>query len=181
MSQAFLGEVRAFGFNFAPLNWAWCNGQILAIQQNSALFSLLGTNYGGNGTSTFGLPNVQDRIVVGAGTSALGTAYAVGQSGGSTTITIGQQALPAHTHAFSTATVRFPGDGAVPGPKVVLATGVGCTQYVPASPAPTAVAMSPSALAPGGGANSPAPHNNMAPFLAVNWCICLNGLFPVRP
>jgi microcystin-dependent protein len=101
MSDQFLGEIRCFGFNFAPYGWALCNGQILPISQYSALFSLLGTNFGGNGTSNFGLPNLQSRVALDVGTLQGGSTYVVGEQAGSENVTLIANNLPAHTHAFN--------------------------------------------------------------------------------
>ena len=179
MSDQFIGEVRMFGFSFAPTGWATCNGQIMSIQQNTALFSVLGTNFGGNGTTNFGLPNLADRLVVGAGAASSGTQYQVGESGGVTSVTLALSQLPAHTHAFQTAGARYPGTTNKPDPTMSLAPGTGCNPYVPAADNPTAVAMATNALSPSGTAN-PAAHNNMMAYGVVNYCIALQGAYPPR-
>lgn len=182
MSDQFVGEIRIVPFNFAPVGWAFCNGQILPISQNTALFSLLGTYYGGNGTSTFGLPNLQGSVPLHVGGSGQGpglSPYALGQTGGETAVTLQQSQLPAHTHALqgSTATAT----ATTPGPTMALATPPGnprhpSTLYKPGA-VTTPVPLDSSALAPMG---SSQPHNNMQPYLTLNFIIALQGIYPPR-
>ena len=180
MSEAFLGEVRLFGFGFNPINWMPCNGQLLPIRQYTALFSLLGTNFGGDGRTTFGLPNFQATVPVGAGRAVTGTQYAVGQTGGEVSVTLSSQATPSHSHTLLGAGARYPGDSNVPGPTVSLAPATGCQPYVDPATNPPITPLASTALAPFGvGVNG--PHNNMMPSLAVTFCICVNGIFPMRP
>ena len=181
MSEAFTGEMRIFGFNFAPVNWAACNGQIMAISQNTALFSLLGTYFGGDGIRTFGLPNYSNNVAIGTGTSSqTGTQYVIGETGGVTSVLITSSNVPMHTHALQAANARYAGTTNAPAPTFVLAPGTGCKPYIPAADNPTPVPMAPSALEAAGGTASPLAHNNIMPWLAVNYCVCLYGVFPSR-
>jgi microcystin-dependent protein len=162
-NEPFLGEVRLFALNYAPKGWAACNGQILAIQSNAALFSLLGTTYGGNGTNTFALPNLQGRVAVHSGNG-----ITLGQSGGSQSVTLASNQV-GHTHAVAAS---------------ATANSVTAAGNFPASAAlgelygPSAdTTMSSAVLSPSGGSQ---PHNNMQPYLAVMYCIALQGIFPSR-
>ncbi len=173
MSQPYVAEIRVFPFNFAPKGWATCNGQLLAISQNTALFSLLGTNYGGDGKSTFGLPNFQGRVAVAAGQSPGTSQYSLGETFGTANVTLIESAMPAHTHQVSAddlalnATQTSP-HGNVPGaPDLINMYGT----------ANAAQHMSPFMLSPSGGGG---PHNNMMPTLTLNFCIALQGVFPPR-
>lgn len=181
--EVFMGTIQPFGFNFAPKGWQQCNGQLLAIQQYSALFSLLGVNYGGDGVRTFGLPNLQGRTMIHQGQLAGGSTYVIGEMAGTEQVTILQSQMPAHTHLVTassgTATTNTPGstvtlaasDGSDPG------TGNAVTVNV-YGPAPgTPVPLSPTTL---GIAGSGLPTPIMQPFLVVNVCIALSGIFPSR-
>jgi microcystin-dependent protein len=171
MSDPFLGEVRIFGLNFAPVGWATCDGQILPISQSTALFSLLGTNYGGNGTSNFALPNLQDRFVVGAGLGAGLTPRQVGETGGAEQVTLQAPQMPAHSHALmatASATGTSP-TGAALAPPVNGAAAY----HLPA----TMVAMAPGSV---GSTGASVPHPNRQPALALLYCIALQGVFPPR-
>ncbi len=170
MSDAFIAEIRMFPYNFAPRNWADCNGQIIGIAQNTALYSLLGTNYGGNGQTTFGLPDLRDRIPVGVGQGPGLSQYVVGESGGSTNVTVLQTQMPAHNHSFGTNSGDA--DGTNPGGSVP-ARASGETPYV------NGAANTPLSTTVGlvGGSQ---PHNNMMPYLTVRFCICQFGVFPAR-
>ncbi len=174
MADPFLAEIRIFPFNFAPRGWAWCNGQLLAISQNTALFALLGTTYGGNGTSTFGLPDLQGRAAIQPGQGAGLSLYDLGQTDGTQTVTLLDSEMPVHTHGLQAS--PDPGDNTVPGPTVSLAGSVGGHVYVGGTPALTSAA--PTALAVAGGSQ---PHNNMQPYLTLFFCIALQGIFPQRP
>lgn len=174
MADPFLAEIRLLPFNFAPSGWALCQGQLMPISQNTALFSLLGTMYGGNGQTNFALPNLQGQVVLGAGQGPGLSPYAQGESGGSTTVTLLQSEIPSHSHqvrAASTAgELRAPNNA-----RVLAAPGTG-QAYAPAGGA--SAAMSPQALTPSGGGQ---PHNNLMPYLTLNYCIALRGIFPQRP
>jgi microcystin-dependent protein len=178
MAEAYVGEIRAFGINYPPRDWMSCNGQLLPISQYTALFSLLGTNFGGNGTTNFALPNFQGNVGVGAGTAVTGTNYPVGDTGGSAGVVIDSTTVPAHRHAFLAAGARYKADTNVPGPTVSYAPASGCTPYLPA-PQNVQANMAPTALSVSGG-TGPGPHNNLAPTTAMNFCICVNGQFPPR-
>jgi microcystin-dependent protein len=178
MSDAYMSQIMAFGMNFAPKSWAMCNGQILAITQNTALFSLLGTTYGGNGTSTFGLPNLQSRVSVGFGTSPYGENFALGEISGEENVMLTISTMPSHNHIFvgasSAGNARQPtADGAAL--STVQKGGVtGDAFYAPqASLQP----LYPGSISNTGGNQ---PHPNLQPYLALNWCICQYGIFPSR-
>jgi microcystin-dependent protein len=167
MASPYLGEIRAVSFAFAPKGWALCNGQLLAINQNQALFALLGTTYGGNGTTTFALPNLQARAPLHAGGG-----ITLGQAGGEAQHTLIAAELPAHVHA---ATARAQaGDNPSPAGRAWGQHPVDKT-YAPASAA--LVGMSPQALAAAGGGQ---PHENWPPYLVLNFVIALQGIFPSR-
>ena len=172
MSDPFVAEIRIFPFNFAPKGWAFCNGQLLPLSQNTALFSLLGTNYGGDGKSTFALPNLQGSVPTHQGQGPGLSDYFVGQSGGSDTVTLIQTELPAHAHQASGGA----GSGPTSPANNTWGTGAGRT------PPPTYVNGSPNVimgnvLSPAGGSQ---PHNNMQPYLTLNFCIALQGIYPPR-
>ena len=174
MANPFLGEVRMFSGNFAPTGWAFCNGQILPISQNTALFSLLGTNYGGNGTSTFALPNLQGAFPVHAGASAGPglTQRLVGETGGVDSVTLTASQLPAHGHgmeAVSAATTGTPGSG------VSLAPASNGSPLYRAPDIYLDTGAADMGASGGGGA-----HNNLPPYLAVTFIIALQGIFPSR-
>jgi microcystin-dependent protein len=173
MSDPFVAEIRIFAGNFAPRGWAKCEGQTLPIAQNIALFALLGTTYGGDGKTTFALPNLRDRVPMHTGTGPGLTPRQLGENGGAETVTLLESEIPQHTHtAYGTgsdATAQSL-QGNVP------ATG-GENAYAIAGTR-TTVAMSPQALSPTGGS---APHNNLQPYLVLNFIIALEGIFPPRP
>ncbi len=170
MAEAFIAEIRMFGFNFAPRGWADCNGQIISIAQNTALFSLLGTNYGGNGQTNFGLPNLQGRAPLAPGQGPGLSSYTLGQNGGVENVPLTAAQVPAHNHTMPTFTA--PSDTNEPVGGVVAR--VGTAAYINAAPN-TALANS---LASVGGGQA---HNNMMPSLIVRFCICQQGIFPSRP
>jgi microcystin-dependent protein len=178
MANQFIGQLMLVGFNFAPAGWAQCQGQLLPISSNTALFSLLGTNYGGNGTSNFALPNLQGRCAIGAGQGVGLSQYDIGQAGGSATITLSTSNVPSHTHTVKATDSRAANVSTPAGnffSKVDL-TAVG--NIYDGSPAAPFATMSPSTLSPSTGGNL--PHNNMMPYLALNWIIALQGVFPPR-
>ena len=175
MADQFVGEVRMFCGNFAPIGWAFCNGQLLPISQNTALFSLLGTNYGGDGRSTFALPNLQGAFPMHAGSSAGPglSQRSVGQAGGSEGVTLTGAQLPAHGHALAAVPGASTG---TPDATVSLApTSNGTALYR----APDAVYLntSPSDMGASGGGGA---HNNLPPYLALTFIIALQGIFPAR-
>jgi microcystin-dependent protein len=173
MAEPFLAEIRIFGFNFAPHGWAFCNGQIMPISQNTALFSLLGVTYGGNGTSNFGLPNLQGNVPVHAGQGPTTSDYALGEAGGTTQVNLLQTQIPVHTHALNMSSF----EGTEASPKDQYAAGFpGVGLYAPAASPNTM--MAPTMLGIAGGSQA---HTNMMPYLALNFCIALSGVFPQRP
>lgn len=174
MSTPFLAEIRIFGFNFAPKGWALCNGQIMPISQNTALFSLLGTNYGGDGKSNFALPNLQGSAPLHPGQGPGLSFRSLGELGGEQNVTLLQTEMPSHAHTaqgFSGAGGQNPG-----GNSWADANQRGISTYTPGS-APSNVQMSPFGLSISGGSQ---PHNNMMPYLTLNFCIALQGIFPAR-
>jgi microcystin-dependent protein len=175
MSSPFVAEIRMFGFNFAPTGWAQCNGQILPISQNTALFSLLGTTYGGNGQSTFALPDLQGNAPMHPGQGQGLSLRDLGEMSGSQTVTLLESELPFHNHLMMAATT--PGTLTAPAPDRGLSRMQGGNAYVPGSPPPAFVPMAFQTIAPNGGS---LPHNNMQPFLTLNFCIALQGVFPPR-
>jgi microcystin-dependent protein len=174
MSSPFVAEIRIFACNFAPTGWAQCNGQLLPISQNTALFSLLGTFYGGDGKSTFALPNLQGAVPIQSGQGAGLSGYSVGESGGSETVTLLQSEIPAHNHFLMAS--NQPGEDNAPGPDEALARSVSGSLYQSVVNS-NLVALSTNALAITG---SSFPHNNMQPYLTLNYCIALQGVFPAR-
>jgi microcystin-dependent protein len=169
MADPFVAEIRIFGFNFAPSGWARCDGQLLPISQNTALFSLLGTQYGGDGKSTFALPDLQGAAPL----HADGSNYFVGQPGGQESVELLPTEIPAHTHALQAST--DPADVTAPTPARSLAIPDGGHGYGTPSAGPGT--MDASALAPAGGSQ---PHTNMQPYLTALFCIALQGVFPPR-
>ena len=174
MSDQFVAEIRIFPFNFPPTGWAFCNGQLMPISQNTALFSLLGTYYGGDGKSTFALPDLQGSAPMQQGQGQGLSDRVLGEMSGVESITLLVSEIPVHMHTLKA--IIDPGDNSVPGPTMVLATSAGATAYVTGSPALTPMAF--QALPPAGGG---LPHNNMQPYLTLNYCIALQGIFPQRP
>ena len=170
-STDFVGEVSIFPFNFPPIGFAQCFGQLLAISQNTALFSLLGVQYGGNGTSNSGLPDLQGRVPIGSGNGAGLTPQNVGGFGGAETVTVLSANLPSHTHALSaTATAA---DTQVPSSSAMLAM----PQDNAYSTNSHQVAMEADALSSVGGNQS---HDNRQPYLAINYCVAMQGIYPAR-
>jgi len=169
MADPFLAEIRIFPFYFAPTGWAFCNGQLLPISQNTALFALLGTTYGGDGKSTFALPNLQDSVPLSWGQSSTGTQYYQGQQSGSETVTLIVSEMPLHNHTMSMSTRSA--DNLNP---AGLSLGTGNSAYA----APSNIGqMALQGLPPAGGSQ---PHNNMMPYLTLSYCIALQGVFPQR-
>jgi microcystin-dependent protein len=176
MSSPFVAEIRMFGFNFAPTGWAQCDGQLLPISQNTALFSLLGTMYGGDGKSTFALPNFQGSCAMNWGQGPGLSEYFEGQQGGSQFITLLQSEIPFHTHVLQGQAID-PAEVNAPAPTVVLGKSVGGNAYAPRSSGQI-VNMNFQTTSIAGGS---LPHNNMSPYLTVNFCIAMQGVFPARP
>jgi microcystin-dependent protein len=169
MSEPFIGEIRMVGFNFAPENWAFCDGATLSISDNDALFALIGTTYGGDGVETFNLPDLRGRRFVHQGTDRLGFPWVLGQLAGQETHTLTGQELPVHTHV--PAASSFNGTTASPA-GAVWARASGATPPYGAS---ANAGMSPNTIDPTGGGQ---PHENMPPFLVINFIIALFGIFP---
>jgi len=174
MADQFVGEIRAFPFNFAPVGWAMCNGQLMAISQNTALFSLLGTQFGGDGKSTFGLPNLQGAIPLDAGAGAGLNNRIVGETGGSATVILSLDQIPAHSHSVQCAAA---GDALSPANAVFAGESRGNPPAYGALPGPPAILRNTAVAMTGGGQ----PHDNMPPYVALNFCIALQGIFPARP
>ena len=174
MADPFVAEIRIFSFNFAPKGWAMCNGQILPLSQNTALFSLLGTTYGGDGKSNFALPDLQGAAPMQHGQGQGLSLRDLGEVGGSESVTLLQSEMPSHTHTARAASLDF-GELNAPNPQRSLAISSGVAAYQPNTSG--MVAMDPNALAPAGGS---LPHTNMQPYLVLNFCIALQGIFPPR-
>ena len=177
MSEPFLSEIKIVSFNFAPKGWALCNGQFLPINQNQALFSLLGTTYGGNGQTTFALPNLRGRVPIHEGDG-----HTLGEAAGSTSVTVNIQQLPTHTHALMARTDTVLPDAGPQDPtgkfhaKGQVALQGGNTGPVSLyAPPNNLTALNPQAVSNTGGSQ---PHNNMMPYLVLNYIIALIGIFP---
>lgn len=170
----FVAEIRIFPFNFAPKGWAFCDGQILPLSQNTALFSLLGTTYGGDGKSNFALPNMQGNAPMHPGQGPGLSLHDLGETGGSDTVSLLESEIPSHSHQMTAQ--ANPGSVKLPGPSVALARsgGAAANTYGPAS---ALVNMADQTIAPAGGDQ---PHNNMQPYLTLNFCIALQGVYPPR-
>lgn len=174
MSAPFVAEIRIFAGNFAPTGWATCNGQLMPISQNTALFSLLGTFYGGDGKSTFALPNMQDSVPLNQGQSSTGSQYFLGQQSGVPYITLITTEMPVHNHLVKAYT-GDPADSRTPAPTTTFGSPSPGNLY---NPATTSLAtMNPQALSVAGGSQ---PHNNMMPFMVLTFIIALQGVFPAR-
>lgn len=171
MADPFVAEIRIFPFNFAPRGWAWCDGQLLPLSQNTALFSLLGTTYGGNGQSNFALPDLQGRAPMHPGQGPGLSLHDLGEQGGSETVTLLQSEIPSHGHTVRTS--PDPGELKSPSGSVIARSQEGRIF----GNAGANVNMNPSSLAPAGGDQ---PHNNMMPYLTCYFCIALQGVFPPR-
>jgi microcystin-dependent protein len=173
MSDPFVAEIRIFGFNFAPTGWAQCNGQLLPLSQNTALFSLLGTTYGGDGKSTFALPNLQGSTPMHAGQGQGLTERFLGEQSGTEFVTLLLSEIPGHTHAWQANAA--PGTLNAPDNGRAIARSSGGTAYKSIAPDQQ---FNFSALTITGGS---LPHNNIQPSLTLNICIALQGVFPARP
>jgi microcystin-dependent protein len=174
MADPFVAEIRIFPFNFAPKGWAWCDGQLLPLSQNTALFSLLGTTYGGNGKSNFALPDLQGRAPMHPGQGPGLSLHDLGETGGSETVSLLESEIPAHSHALMGNAVV--GDTNAPSAGVSLARSSNATAYQTTTNQ-NIVQFSPNAVAPAGGDQ---PHNNMMPYLTLYFNIALQGVFPPR-
>jgi microcystin-dependent protein len=174
VADPFVAEIRIFPFNFAPTGWAQCNGQLLPISQNTALFSLLGTTYGGDGRSTFALPDLQGSAPMhprqGPGLSL----HDLGEVGGTEIVTLLDSEIPIHSHALMAS--GQPGEDPSPSPSEALARSTGANLYQ-TNTAQNLVQLAPTALSPAGGSS---PHNNMQPYLTLMFCIALQGVYPPR-
>lgn len=176
--QPFLGQIAIFGFNFAPLNWALCQGQIVPIQQNTALFSLLGTRFGGNGTTTFALPNLGGQVSIGQGQLAGGQSYDLGEVGGLGTVTLTRDEAPTHDHDLMA--LAAPSNAEGPAGNVLA------RPQVSGNPNPILGKLY-NTNAPDTPLNAPItpagkglPHENRQPYLVLNYCICIRGILPQR-
>jgi microcystin-dependent protein len=173
MADPFVAEIRIFPFNFAPRGWAFCDGQILPISQNTALFSLLGTTYGGNGQSTFALPNMQGNAPMHPGQGPGLSLHDLGEVGGSQFVTLLQSEMPIHPHTCMAA--ADPSNAQIPDPTESLSRSAGGNAYSTVTTG--LVQMAGQILGPAGG---DLPHNNMQPYLTLMFCIALQGVFPPR-
>ena len=170
----FVAEIRIFPFNFPPKGWAFCNGQLLPISQNTALFSLLGTTYGGDGKSNFALPDLQGSAPMHPGQGPGLSLHDLGETGGSETVTLLESEIPSHSHALSAS--NQPGENPNPGPTQAVARSVGASLYQD-QVGTNLVNLAPEAIAPAGGDQ---PHNNLQPYLTFYFNIALQGVFPPR-
>jgi microcystin-dependent protein len=171
----FVAEIRIFPFNFAPKGWAFCDGQLLPLSQNTALFSLLGTTYGGDGKSNFALPDMQGNAPMHPGQGPGLSLHDLGETGGSDTVLLLESEIPSHNHNFLVSNQQS--DVKQPTSTTSLARSVGATPFVTGSSSPALVQMNFQSLTPTGGNQ---PHNNMMPYLVLNFCIALQGVFPPR-
>jgi microcystin-dependent protein len=174
MSDPFVAEIRIFPFNFPPTGWAFCNGQLMPLSQNTALFSLLGTTYGGDGKSTFALPDLQGSVPMQPGQGQGLTDRFLGEQSGTETVTLLVSEIPIHTHSLMASS--DPADAQIPSVNATLARSSGGDAFTASTSGLTQ--MAPQALAPAGGS---LPHNNLQPYLTLNFCIALQGVFPARP
>lgn len=179
MSEPFIGEIVMFAGNFAPRGWAFCQGQLLSIAQNTALFSILGTTYGGNGQTTFGLPDLRGRVPVGAGQGPGLPSVTLGEMAGAPTHSLISSEMPAHNHTVGAST--SPGNTANPSGNLLAVGQVSAggntetvSSYVTGAPNVALNAQT------GGIAGGSQPHNNMQPYLGMNYIIAIQGIFPSR-
>ena len=169
MAQPYVGEIRLFAGNFAPAGWMFCDGQLLPIAENETLFQLIGTTYGGDGQSTFGLPDLRGRVPIHFGTSTLGSTFTLTQNGGSENVTLTAQEIPAHAHLFLAS--ADPANSPNPAAHVLAETA----STTPYFAGPPAVSLAPQSILPAGGSQ---PHDNLQPFQCINYIISLFGIFP---
>ena len=177
MADPFVAEIRIFPFNFAPKGWAFCNGQLLPISQNTALLSLLGTTYGGDGKSTFALPDLQGSAPMHPGQGQGLSLRDLGEMSGSETITLLNSEMPIHQHGVGRASTAA-GDSVLPQACVWAQSGAGRGSAALYIAGPATGKVNQFSLGPTGG---DLPHNNMQPYLTLNFCIALQGVFPARP
>lgn len=170
MAQPYVGEIRIFAGNFAPVGWSFCEGQSLPISENEVLFQLIGTTYGGDGEETFNLPNLSSRVPIHMGTGPDGTTYTIGEMAGTEQETLTTQQIPFHSHPLTVSTE--PGSALTPTGNVLAATTGGVMLYYEGA---AFEPMHPTSLTPVGGSQ---PHANTQPFLCVNFIISLFGIFP---
>jgi microcystin-dependent protein len=173
MADPFVAEIRIFPFNFAPKGWAFCDGQLLPLSQNTALFSLLGTTYGGDGKSNFALPDMQGNAPMHPGQGPGLSLHDLGETGGSETVTLLESEIPLHPHTSNAA--ADPSNAQIPDPTESLSRSAGGSAY--STTTSGLVMMAPQILNPAGG---DLPHNNMQPYLTLSFCIALQGVFPPR-
>lgn len=173
MADPFVAEIRIFSFNFAPRGWAFCDGQLLPLSQNTALFSLLGTVYGGNGVSNFALPNLQGNVPMHPGQGPGLSLHDLGETGGSETVSLLESEMPSHAHPVLASALL--GDVQLPTAATALSRSAQGSAYQTSTD--NLVAMAPEVLPPAGGDQ---PHNNLMPYLTLNFCIALQGVFPPR-
>jgi microcystin-dependent protein len=171
MADPFVAEIRIFPFNFAPKGWAWCDGQLMPLSQNTALFSLLGTTYGGDGKSNFALPDLQGRAPMHPGQGPGLSLHDLGETGGSETVTLLESEIPAHSHGLT----AVEDDGTFKTPAGMFLGGGNAMYINPNQAVNTTLAG--ESLAPAGGDQ---PHNNMMPYLTFYFCIALQGVYPPR-
>ena len=172
MADPFVAEIRIFPFNFAPKGWAWCDGQLMPLSQNTALFSLLGTTYGGDGKSTFALPDLQGSAPMHPGQGPGLSLHDLGETGGTETVTLLESEIPVHNHILRASS--DPANVIQATPSTTYARSAGGSGY---KASPLDALMAPEELAPAGGDQ---PHNNMMPYLTCYFCIALQGVFPPR-
>lgn len=168
MSSPYVGEIRMFAGNFAPVGWALCQGQVLPISENEVLFNLIGTTYGGDGQTTFALPNLASRVPIHMGTGGGLSPRVIGESGGVETVTLTTQQIPLHSHVPQAVS----GNGDQTTPQNAIWASAATSRYSSNAPA---LAMSPALVNPAGGSQ---PHDNLMPYLAINFIISLFGIFP---
>lgn len=168
MGQPYVGEIRMFGGSFAPVGWAFCSGQLIPISENDTLFNLIGTTYGGDGQSTFALPDLQGRLPMHMGTAATGTTYIIGEKSGVETVTLTTNQIPLHNHA----PMALSGSGNQATPQNGIWAGAATSRYSTSAPN---LAMNPSLIANDGGNQ---PHDNLMPYLTISFIISLFGIYP---
>lgn len=180
--EVYLGSIQPFAFQFAPRGWAFCNGQLLPVQQNSALFALIGTTYGGNGQQTFGVPNLNGRTALGQGASTAGGTFVMGEMAGVESETLIQSQMPMHNHGLMGTTAAA--TSATPASNLMLAAANGsdptsgdAVNVQIYGPAPGAAMLAPQSINPAGGSM---PFSIMQPFLVINYCIATSGIYPSR-